>query len=576
MIKGLLYNWKINNFDYNTVNKLSLDLNILPSIAYVLCCRGFDTKEKAQQFIFPIYDKSLYDPRSMKDIDRAIKRILEAIEKKQKILIAGDYDVDGITSTSLLLYGLTDLGAHVNFFLPHRTIDGYGLSKKTIERAHASGYELVITVDNGISAFEALEYAGKINLDVIVTDHHQPPAILPSGAYCIINPHQKDCPYPFKELAGVGVAFKIIQLLYSLYNKKIPEKIYELFLMGTIADVVPLVEENRFLVSSALSLVSQSHSYAFEVLKQNSKIAVDKTLTSLDIGYSITPQLNALGRLEDPREGVIFLVSNNKNTIEEIGSHLIKVNKKRKEIEVQITDALIAELKEKKFNPQEEACIVRSSKQYPAGIIGLVAARLCQQFGVPTVIFNENDQGILKGSCRSIQECDIFACLQKIDTSLIISFGGHAGAAGISIKKEHEDEFKKQLQSIILQTCDYANLQQKIIIDSEIELDDVGTKLWHDLKLLEPFGAHNPFPQFVIHNITIENPTLLKDAHIKATIKSLNSEIPIIFFNKHEWFDLIKKNQKINASVAVKITENNWNNKQKIELLGIDIMYNNI
>jgi single-stranded-DNA-specific exonuclease len=573
-LQGLTYKWKLNRINKYEICKLSSDLNILPPIASVLYSRGFINKKSAMDFLFPFYDQKIYHPSILYGANETIERILLAIKKQQKILICGDYDVDGITATSLMLYGLLNCGANVNFFLPHRLKDGYGLSVRTIDRALKNKYDLLITVDNGTSAFDALLYAKKNNIDVIVTDHHQPKE-LPDGALHIVNPHQPACKYPFKELAGVGVAFKIIQLLYEKLDKKIENKIYELFLLGTIADVVPLIDENRYLVNQALISLSNNESIALSLLKSNAKITPEQTLTATDIAFSIAPQINALGRLEDPREGVLFLIDDNKEKLEKIGMHLFQVNQSRKKIEKEIFEKLKEEIKKENMDPQLDGCIVRSSKSFPAGIIGLIAARLCHLYGTPTCIFHEMDDGILKGSCRSINEFNIFEGLSSIDQSLIISYGGHAMAAGISIYKDNLNAFKKAFSEKINSTCTKEDLQQKILIDGILELEDINNKLWHDLKLLEPFGASNPVPIFYIENVYFKEISLLKDLHIKATIESDNGSIQIIFFNKPEWFNIIKENKNSKFEIVAKITQNNWNNKSKIELIGIDIKLNN-
>jgi single-stranded-DNA-specific exonuclease len=569
-LQGLTYKWKLNKISKYEISKLSSDLNILPPIASVLYSRGFTDKKSAMDFLFPFYDPKIYHSSGLHGANETIERILVAIKKQQKILICGDYDVDGITATSLMLYGLLNCGANVNFFLPHRLKDGYGLSVKTIDRALKSKYDLLITVDNGTSAFDALLYAKENNIDVIVTDHHQPKEI-PSGALYIVNPHQPACKYPFKELAGVGVAFKIIQLLYERLNKKIESKIYELFLLGTIADVVPLIDENRYLVNQALINLSNNESIALSLLKSNAKITSEQPLTSTDIAFSIAPQINALGRLEDPRDGVLFLIDSDKEKLEKIGMHLFQVNQSRRKIEKEIFEKLKEEIEKENIDPQVDGCIVRANKSFPAGIIGLIAARLCHLYGVPTCVFHEMDDGTLKGSCRSINEFNIFEGLSSIDQSLMISYGGHAMAAGISLYKENLTAFTKALSKSIHNTCTKEDLQQKILIDGVLEIEDINNKLWHDLKLLEPFGASNAVPMFYIENAYFKDISLLKDLHLKATIESDKGSIPIIFFNKPDFFNIIKENKNSKFEIVAKITQNNWNNKSKIELIGIDI-----
>ena len=568
--KGYYFNWKINLSPKDKIFKLSFALNIISPIANVLYNRGYINAEKAQEFLFPIYDPKVYHAKNLDSAELAVERILQAIDNKEKILISGDYDVDGMTSTSLLLYALLEFGADVNFFLPNRERDGYGLTVKIINKALKNNYGLVITVDNGTSAHEALEFAKINNIDVIVTDHHQPKESLPDGALYIVNPHKSNCKYAFKDLAGVGVIFKVVSLLYEKYNKKIPEKIYELFMLGTIADVVPLVSENRYWISHCLSNVNLNKSYYLNILKENAKISSETPLTSTDIAFYIAPQLNALGRMDDARNGVLFLISDDKDEIEQIGKQIFDTNKKRKKVEHDIFEKIINEINKSEIDPQQYGCLIKVGKDYPIGLIGLISAKISHLYGVPSFIFSETDKGLLKGSARSIPEINIFDCISKISPGLLISFGGHGGAAGLSLKKEDLNQFEKEISNIILSNYSKDDLTKKIIIDSILDVDEINEKLWNDLKLLEPFGACNSIPIFCIRNIQIKDVVILKDLHVKATIQSDKNFCSIIFFNKPELYNILKT---INTTIDVlaKVVQNNWNNKSKIELIGIDI-----
>lgn len=573
IIQGLFFKWNINDNYINEINQLASDLNILPSIASVLYNRGYKNRKDALNFLFPMYDENFYNPNKMHNIEKGINRILNAIDKQEKILISGDYDVDGITSTSLLLYTLTEFKANINFFLPNRVKDGYGLTKKIVDQAIKNNYTLIITVDNGTSAYEAIEYAYQNNIDVIVTDHHQPKEELPKNAYCIINPHQDNCNYPFKELCGVGVAFKLSQILYKKLNKKIPNKIYELLLLGTIADIVPLLDENRYLVSHCLSIVNNNESSSIKMLKQNAAFKENQKITSTDIAFSIAPQLNSLGRMDDPRDGVLFLLEDNEEKLEKIAYKIFELNKKRKVNEQEIIKEIIAEIHLDKINPQDNGCIIKYNKNYPMGIIGLIAARVADTFAVPTCIFHESEDGSLKGSARSIPQINIFECISEINQELLITYGGHSGAAGISIKKENLKKFEEELSKIILKKIDKKDLIKKINIDGSLSLDDICDKLWNDLSLLEPFGAQNAVPIFNINNVYINNIILLKEKHIKAIIEKEKGTCSVIFFNRPEIYTLIKNIDKP-ISLIVKIIKNSWNNKERLELIGIDIKIN--
>jgi single-stranded-DNA-specific exonuclease len=570
MINGLQSVWH-NPYDENSIydiSNLAAQLNLSMPIATVLYNRGFKTKKDTLLFLFPAYDAQFYDTKIMHNAELAIIRILKAVDNKEKILICGDYDVDGITSTSLLLYALLELKADVNFFLPHRVRDGYGLSAKMIARAKQSGYSLVITVDNGTCAFEALLKAKELNIDVIVTDHHQPKEF-PDGVLYLVNPHQRECVYPFKELAGVGVVFKLVTLLYQIIKKEIPDKIYELFLLGTIADLVPLVDENRYWIKFCLEKMKKNNSQSMALLKKNAKIVDDKFLTSQDIAFSLAPQINALGRLDDPRNGVLFFVQNDQALIETIGQQLSFLNAERKKREKDAIDKVLIDIKHDSVHPHEVGCIIKASREFPVGIVGLIAARLNQQYYVPTCILTESDNGILKGSCRTIPKCNLFELLSSLDPSLLLTFGGHKAAAGVSLKKENLPAFAQAFSKAVLINCSREDFQQKITIDSYLDLEDITHKLWKDLSLLEPFGAENAVPIFCITDVIVLEVKIIKEVHVKLTLMSLEKKIPIIFFNRMDIINSVKINQKV--SVLAKITQNTWNEKSNLELHGVDL-----
>lgn len=549
------------------IGVLAAQLNISFPVAFILYNRGYETKESALQFLFPNED-SAYDPHLMHNAYPAALRIIDSINNREKILICGDYDVDGITGTSLLLLALVELGASVNFFLPHRVYDGYGLSAKVIQKAKQAQYKLVITVDNGTCAFDALKKAQELNIDVIVTDHHQPKE-MPIGMLYLINPHQEECQYPFKELAGVGVAFKLITLIYSILKKKIPQKIYELYMIGTIADLVPLVNENRYWVKYALQNINKEGSLAVSLLKQNANMQENKIISSTDIAFGIAPQLNALGRLSDPRNGVLFFINQDYDQMAKISKQLYTLNEERKKTERILSEQLLLEIKNDLIHPHESGCIIKASKQFPAGIIGLIATKVNQYYAVPSCIFTENDEGILKGSCRTIPACNIFNILASIDPQIIISFGGHKAAAGVSIHKKHLSEFKKSFSSQILNQFSKEDFKNKIKIDAFLDIDDINNKFWKDLLLLEPFGASNITPLFCIQNIKVASIKVIKDKHIKILIEGQTKSIWTIFFNRIDIINQIRLNQTI--SIVGQITENSWQDRKNLEIIGTDI-----
>jgi single-stranded-DNA-specific exonuclease len=569
-IWGKKYLLKLPNLDNDVVYGIVNKFNLSFPVARVLCARGFVDETQIQNYLFTQLAKDVSHPSKLKGSQVAAERILSAIAKKENILIFGDYDVDGITSTSLFLSTLLPLGAKVNYFLPHRAKDGYGLSSKIVQRAAQSGYKLIVTVDNGITAFDAAAQAKELGIDLIISDHHKPHKKLPV-ALSIVNPNQKDCSYPYKNLAGVGVIFKLISLIYEKKGLQLPQKAYELLMLGTVADVVPLNGENRFWVRHGLGKVNKQRSYSLDVLVQNARLNKAK-LNSLDIGFMIAPQLNALGRLSDPRDAVKFLISSNRDDIEKIGRTLLEMNEARKQVERQIYEEISYAIEEKKINIDKENVIIAAAKNWPPGIIGLVAGKLVHNYGKPSFIFHILKDGTLRGSCRSIAKFDVFNALAE-NEDLLISFGGHSCAAGLCLKQENLSKLKDRLEEKISKELTSYDLQLKISLDAELDLLEVNKKLVDDLEMLEPFGQKNEQPIFLIKNVSLlKKPKLLKDKHVKCMLFSHGVIKPIIFFNRPDIFEVLAEIGNKSFDVAACVTTNEWNSKSSVELRGLDVV----
>ena len=568
-IQGKKFLWRLPQTDHDIVMQIAAEFNLSFPIAQTLVARGFVDKKQLQDFLLVSKDISVGDPALMKDASKAVARILQAIEKKEKILIFGDYDVDGITSSALVMTAMLPFGALVNFFLPNRARDGYGLSTKIVERAAANGYTVIITVDNGTTAFTPSARAKELGIDVIITDHHKPHGKLPD-VFALVNPHQHDCHYPYKHFAGVGVAFKLMSLLYQEKNIELPAKVIELLLLGTVADVVPLTGENRYWVRHGLAYVNKLESYAMKVLKANNKF-VKPMLGSLDIGFTITPQINALGRLDDPRQGVQFLIGGSEPDTDRIGKLLWQLNQARKEIENTIFQEVKAQIDSNAIDLSKENVIVAASNNWATGVIGLVASRLVSGYGKPTLLFHLTKDGIAKGSCRSISEFSIFDGLVE-NAHLIETFGGHAQAAGLAIKVENLAELKANLERKVAAELTEFDLQQKLRIDAHAKLPDFYQKIIADMTNLEPFGHQNSQPYFYIKDVVlVQRPTLMKDLHVKCVIFADGVIKPLVFFNRPELFPLLVAQGDELFDVVAQVMENYWNGKTTIELQGIDI-----
>jgi len=571
-LQGNKYLWKLPSTDLKAIADIASDYALSFPVAHALLTRGFASKESIDAFLFSSLEKDVAPAVRLKGAAFAVDRILEAIEKQEKILICGDYDVDGITSSALMMISLLPLGAHVNFFLPHRIRDGYGLSTKIVERAASNNYKLIITVDNGITAFEPATRAKELGIDLIITDHHRAHGVIPD-AYAVVNPNQADCAYPFKMLAGVGVTFKVLSLLYERKGLQLPAKAYELLLLGTIADVVPLVGENRFWVRHGLQYVNKIESLSFKVLKQNGRVTKSE-ISSTDIGFSIAPQINALGRLEDARQAVGFLIGADFNQVQEVGRILFELNEARKEIERSILMQVVHEIESKKIRLDKEHIIIAASKTWQPGVIGLVASRVVGMYGKPTILLHETNNGIAKGSCRSIPGFDMFHALEQ-SSELLIQFGGHALAAGLSLKMEHVPLLKESLEDQIARQLTVFDLKQKLSIDAELSLTELTKKLVSDLEHLQPFGNENSEPVFHVREaFLLQKPTLLKGAHVKCEITAQGVTKSLVFFNRPELFELLCQHKDNSCDLAVKVSENHWKGRTSVELIGVDIAFN--
>lgn len=564
--EGLSYQWRLPaHADSAAVQDIAADLNIALPVAEVLYHRGYRSAAACRNFLFTPAEV-VGDGALLKDAERAVERIIRAITLQEKILVAGDYDVDGVTSSALMMRCLRDCGAQINFFLPNRVRDGYGLSAKTVERAARNNYRLILTVDNGITAFDAAQKARECGIDLIITDHHRPLDRGVPEAYAIIDPHQDSCAYPFKGFAGVGVSFKLMSLLYKRLGREVPDDVYELLTLGTIADVVPLLDENRYYVREGLRRLGRTESFALRVLKENARLH-DKKLSSLDIGFYIAPQINALGRLDDARDGVVFLLGSNKEDTLRVGKVLGHLNEARREIERKVSEEIIAKIESGEF-PLTDALVVVGTGWQP-GVIGLVASRVASKYGRPAIVLHRTADGLAKGSCRSIPDFNLFSALSQC-APMLISFGGHAMAAGVCLKESDIENFRAQLSEIVRDTIGPRDGRLPIIVDGLLPLSDIHRPLVHDLAYLEPFGAGNPPPTFYVPRVVCtDKPQIFKERHVKISIFHEGERRSVIFFDRPELYQFFCDRIHEPIDLVVHIDMGN-KYPGTIELRGID------
>jgi single-stranded-DNA-specific exonuclease len=568
IINGLKYHWKVPDHDPQVLFQKSMLHNVSLPIAQMLMTRGITTDNEIDQFFFGTQD-TIGSAHDLKDGLKAIDRLLSAIANKEKILIVGDYDVDGVTASALVLIALRELGAVVNYFLPNRVRDGYGLSRLIVHKAAANNYKVIITVDNGISAHDAADAAREHGIDLIITDHHQVLSKVPA-AYAIVNPHQPDCPYAFKYLAGVGVAFKLMEFLYQSLHKELPACVYELLVLGTVADVVPLVGENRYWVRRGLTELNKHIRPPMAVLCKNAKV-VRELITSLDIGFGIAPQINALGRLDDARAAVRFLLSNNEKESVEIGGILYSLNEERKLLERRVYDEVVQQINNGIINLANERVIIAYNEHWPVGVIGLVAGRLANTYGRPVLLFHATAHGTLKGSGRSIAMFNLCLVLEKF-SDLLAHYGGHALAVGVSLLQSNFETFKAALQEYAFHVITAEDLVQELLLDGTVCMQDITAKMGADLVLCEPFGCQNPQPIFYMQGVILaQEPQLLKEAHVKCLVYAEGVNRSMIIFNRPDlYMPLCAQGQKP-FDAAVMVTKNYWNGVTTMQLQAMDL-----
>jgi single-stranded-DNA-specific exonuclease len=505
-------------------DSLSKKWNLSPLVAQLLNNRRIDG-EAVERFLRPSWEH-LHDPFLMKGMENATQRILKAISNDEKILIYGDYDVDGVTATSLLLLFFQSLRTAAYFYIPQREAEGYGLNRISLEKAAREGIDLVITCDCGISSFQEVKYAQSLGLEVIVTDHHRVKGSL-TPSCTVVNPNQPDCPYPFKELAGVGVAFKLVQALAQKLSSATvdPSEYLDLVALGTIADVVSLKDENRVLVKLGLERLRQSSNLGLRGLLSVTGLS-GKEITEGQVGFILAPRLNACGRLSLARKAVKLLLATDARESFQLARNLDRENKHRQRIEERMCKEA------EKLLPEEKGPVIVLSKNgWHAGIIGLVASYLREKYFRPTVIFSL-DAEPAKGSARSIPEFSIFNALEKCE-DLLHSFGGHRMAAGMRISKKNIPELRKRLNKLANELLSPEDLVPSYFIDAQVNLEELEGRVFEELKQFPPYGSDNPAPLFLTKSLSI-NPssTMAGKGILKASLNSKKGEkFEVIGFN---------------------------------------------
>ena len=562
------YNWKIKEVDIQKVQQLNKEQNIPSIIAAVLINRGQDNPVVINKFFNPSID-NLYNPFLMSDMDKAVNRLKKAISNKEKIVILGDYDVDGTTATAFLYLFLQEIGLEVSYYIPDREKEGYGVSNRGIDFAIKSSANLIITCDCGINSINEIEYANKNNIDIIVTDHHEPAEVLPD-ALAILDPKRKDDIYPFKELCGIGVAFKMLYGL-SIANKIPLEKIFyylDLVAIGTAADIVPILNENRIIVSKGLKVLNKSKNIGLQSLLKVSGFE-NKTINVVNIVFGLAPRINAAGRLGEAIRAVRLLTSFNHKESIDLSNLLERENRNRQIIEKATIDNAILQLNAT-HDLDVDKILILDAPDWHQGVIGIVASKLKEIYNRPVVMLTFQN-GIGKGSARSIPGFNIFSAFSEC-SNFLLNFGGHKMAAGLTIKKESLPHFKECLKKIASDQISDEMLNRVLSIEGEIPFSDINQKTIDYLQKMAPFGPGNMRPIFVARNLKISGiPRIVGENHLKFKACQDRIVISAIGWKLSELYEMLISNRPLD--MAFVIEENEWNGLKEIQLNIKDIHY---
>jgi single-stranded-DNA-specific exonuclease len=528
----------------------------------LLVKRGIHSFEQARVFFRPEWE-CLHSPFLMADMDKAVSRLIRAVENKEKILVFGDYDVDGITSVSLFVLFIRARGGEVDFYIPDRLKEGYGLSRAGVEQAGRIGASLLLTVDCGINAVEEVEMARASGIDVIVCDHHEPGETLPL-AYAVLDPKRTGCPYPFKELAGVGVTFKLVQGISEQLGLD-PEsyrQYVDLAALGSTADIVPLVDENRLLVKKGLEKINRHERLGVRALIECAGLA-GKEIGTGQVVFVLAPRINAVGRLGNAERAVRLLTTESETEAVDIAKVLEAENRHRKEIDEE-TFSEAMDLVDSSCDLVRDRAVVLAKDDWHAGVIGIVASRIVEQVGRPTVMIAvENGMG--KGSARSIPAFDLFSALKRCERHLV-GFGGHRHAAGLSIRVEDIDAFREAFNAVASEMLTEEDLDPKIWIDAQIRLPDITDSFVRVLNQFAPFGPHNMRPLFLAKDLSVVGtPTVVGKNHLKFKVKQSQRVFDAIGFNLGPLGYRLSPGEG-GLEAAFVIEENHWNGQDKMQL----------
>lgn len=556
--------WQIYETDENKINEIQEKYQLNKLLATILVNRNIIEKEEIRLFLEPTRN-DFHDPFLITDMKKAVERIIKAIQNQEKVTIYGDYDVDGITSITVLKSFLQDRGLEVESYIPNRLEEGYGLNKDAIGKIVNSGCQLMITVDCGISAVEEIAYANSLGIETIVTDHHEPGNELPQ-AMSVIDNKRKDSTYPFRELAGVGVVFKLIQAIGITLGLKEEEylKYLDIVCVGTISDIVPLVDENRVIAKLGLLLIHQTKNMGLRSIIHSSGY---QKIDSNSISFGIAPRINACGRMGKAEEALELLLSNNINRANELTRKLNEHNRIRQETEKNIFENAVEQIQKEHLD--EGNSIIVGGENWHHGVIGIVSSKITEMYFKPSILLSFEEDGIGKGSGRSIPGFDLHEALMQC-TDTIEKFGGHSMAVGITVRKDNFLKFREEFEQIASK-AHIDEIVPVIQVDAKIDVKDISKEMVESLKQLEPFGEGNRMPVFVFKNLKIDSIRALSEGkHLKLTLKDNNTIINAIGFNLGHLVEEYRIGDKIDVVGVLEI--NSFNGVESLQINMKDIM----
>jgi len=550
--------WIIKEADVDVIDSLSSGLGIDRVIAQILANRGIKTGSQAERFLDCAL-QNLRPPSALKDMNRATERINKAVSRKEKIMIFSDYDVDGITSCAILEKELKARGAEALHYIPHRVKEGYGLTVNAVNMAHKEKVELFIALDCGIKSLKEVELLNKHHIDTIIVDHHQPQEGALPSAYAIINPKRSDCSYEFKNLAAVGLTYKLICSL----QKKNTDNYLDLTALGTIADVVPLTDENRIIVKNGLSKINKSSNFGIQALIEASGLK-DKEINPGKVSFILAPRINASGRVDSAEVSLNLLLSENYDEAKQLAGRLNTHNRLRQKIEEDVLKEAM-DLIERSINFKDHHVIVLSKEDWHVGVLGIVASKIAEKFFRPTIIISLKN-GVGKGSGRSIAGFHLFDALLECKKHLK-EFGGHSHAVGLNIETKKLDGFISDLNDIAKQRIELDDLRPVLEIDAQLPLALLNQRLAEDIKRLEPFGMGNPKPIFCSHSLTVKSqPSILGRDTIKFWVTDGERTYEAIGFGLKDLAPYIEPSRKIDLAYSL-----SWDNWQDVNSLLLEI-----